>query len=71
VQIDDVAAAGVQRRRHDGTAVVVGDAHMRDQRLIEDRVDDRPIVASALAPAAQSNSLRAGHGVRSHLAYLS
>jgi hypothetical protein len=52
VQVDDVAAAGVQRWDHERLAVLVGDAEVSDQTLVEDRVDRGPIVAAAFALAA-------------------
>jgi hypothetical protein len=52
VQVHRVADARVQRRGHERLAVLVGDPEVRDQRLVEDRIDRRALVAAAFALAA-------------------
>jgi len=50
VAVDEIAAAGVQRRNHKRLAPV-GDAEVGEQRLVEDRVDHAAVIAATLALA--------------------
>ena len=64
MEIYDVAAARVQRGGHDRLSVRLDDAEVRDQRLVEDRVDHVAVVAAAFALAPQTHAVgrRLGHG---------
>jgi len=58
----DVAAARVQHGDHERLVILYGDAQMSDQGLVQDRVDDAPVVACAFALAPQADPIGWGRG---------
>ncbi len=59
VQVDDVAAARIGGRQHNGRAVL-GKAHVADEPLVEDGVDGPAIVGAALFLPTEGRARRAG-----------
>ena len=57
VAVDDLAVAGVQHGDHERLAVLVDDAQVGDQCLVEDRVDRLALVAAPFALAPQAHAL--------------
>jgi hypothetical protein len=52
----------MKRRDHERLTMLVGNAEMRDQRLVENRVDDAAVKAAPLAPAPQAHAIGRGRG---------
>ncbi len=57
MEVDDVAGARVQRGEHQ-RLTVFDDPDVRDEALVEDRVDRLAVMAAALPLAAQSHPIR-------------
>ena len=65
VHVDHVCSTSVQGGHDKRLPVRVDDAEVREQSLIQDRVDQRPLVASAFALAPQAHAVggrRRGRG---------
>ena len=60
VAVDDAVPARVQGGDHERLAVLVGDAQVREQRLVEDRVDHIALVTAPLALAPQAHAVGGG-----------
>jgi hypothetical protein len=63
VAVDGVAVTGVQHRHDDRLAVRRDDPEVRDQGLVEDRVDHLALVAAAFALAPQPDPVGSGLGL--------